>query len=508
MTEGGKKGGRSSSNIKLEWQLSFGAAEEVLLSSLSRSHLQALMWTRLIFRHVLAPMGVLSLHHVETVFFWLVEKNYIDWQEAELGERIMSIYTTLHDCVMKGKLPHYFIRKRNLLQTKAPRDILKAQEKLFRLIEGFVPLTVQAAKHLQSTHSLYPMPNLTRLWEIITTPMSIEHLIDPGLRDSHRQDRNSLQSTADAGDNRKNTTNVTGNNKNKKMRKPSDEGFFERVQKQQATGDKTRDYLRKERARKEAEEREKQTASIAEDPNVEKIRPFNFTQTKMVLEFFIEHFIAMGGCSNRIGDHSTSTVLLDQAENLAKLLDEHGFRDVAETHMVTIHKLRMNCRPKPFTEPSVNIPGTPCVFLTGISPSAPVNQRISNRVSRNSSNMAPKPPVPLPQTPDERLRPEQTNGQVSRSLSSVVSHNPNGLEGPFAESPASRITASTVDKVGSVVTTRAVIESVSKSNEIEHSLSTETDRYDDRALPTRLTTIGNNAILARTVSSDIESTDF
>jgi len=127
--EGGKYRGRSSPDAKLEWQLNFGAGHELLLSSLSHQHIRALLWARIIFKHVLAPLGVLHYHHIETVLFWMIESDYIDWPEAGLGERIINIFQTMHECLRKRKMPHYFLRKRNLLSTRAPRDLSKAQER-------------------------------------------------------------------------------------------------------------------------------------------------------------------------------------------------------------------------------------------------------------------------------------------------------------------------------------------------------------------------------------------
>lgn len=446
VTEGGKFRGRNTPNTKLEWQLSFGAAHEVLLSSLSRQHLNAFLWARLIFRHVLAPTGVLSIQHLETIFFWLVESSYTDWPDAALGERVLAIFHTLYDCIRRRKLPHYFIKKRNLLHTKAQRDIFKAQEKLFRLIESFVPLTIQAAKHLQTSHSIYPFPDLARLWEIVTTKLSFELIINPALGESRKQ-LNSIME-------------LHGGQKPKRSSKPTDEGFWEMQQKQKQPpaaggGDKTRDYLRKERARLEAEEREKKGASLPDtaESSLDKaaevvINPFNITQTKMLLEYFIQHFIAMVRSSNKIRAYSTSTVLVMQAENLAILLKEEGFYDQAEDFMVEIDELKAACSQGIFTEPFVEIPGSPCIFPTGVPPSQS-SVKNSAGSSRPNSAGSSKLAVPLPATPEQRR--SKANGDVGQQ--------------------AARTKTSPATEGGNsvVVTTEVVIESSSSRSDDDQS---------------------------------------
>uniref|UniRef100_A0A0P5PZF4 Mab-21 n=1 Tax=Daphnia magna TaxID=35525 RepID=A0A0P5PZF4_9CRUS len=487
-TEGGKFRGRTSPNSKLEWQFSFGTAQDTLLSSLSEPHLRALLWARLIFHHVIAPIGVLSQYHMETVFFWLVESNYIDWNEASLGENIMNIFQTLYNCIQQRKLQHYFIRKRNLFSSKAPKDLVKAQGRLFRLIEKFVPLTMQAAKQFQTSNSTFPFPDLTRLWEIVTTPLTLVS-INPGLAGSNKHLSNS--------DNSLNGVKKKRGSKGKS----SDEGFWEAVTKApQPTGDKTRDLLRKERARIDAEEREKRQVPVAEaaDKADVNITAFNISQTKILLEFFCEHFIRMSASCNKIRAYNKSTVMLDQAFNLATLLKEERFDESAEDFFDIIEKLRSAAHQGQFTEPVVNIPGSPCVFQTGIE--APVGRPLSNGggIYRNSSlsNGAIRL-TPLPLTPTQQpFRFNKANGHVIQK--STLSYEQDFLNGPMIHSMSQTIEKPSSNGAANV--TSAVIESV-RSSETE-----PTDQFDSPP-PTHRKF---NKIIAFSQSDDDmdESTDF
>lgn len=446
-TEGGKFRGRFSSTSKLEWQLSFGVANEILLSSLTESHLRALLWARLIFRHAVASIGVLSSHHVDTIFFWLVEENYIDWQETSLGERIMSLFQTLYACVKRRKLPHFYIQ-RNLLDTKAPKDLVKAQENLYRLIENFVPLTMKTVKQLQSSNTTFPLPDLDRLWEIVTTPLTLAS-INPALQASSRTLSGSISSIDEI-------------KRAKKKSMEEKEGFWETVTKtsiqRQASGDTMQNLLRQERAKFDAEEREKRLVASVDgsNDNVDvKIGPFNVSQTKLLLEFFLRQFTSMAESSNRVRAYSKSTVFLDQAYNLAVLLREEGFEDSADDYHQLIETLRAASHRGLFLESVVDIPGTPCVFLTG------VEDIRSTRIQRNSSMSSTgiRPTAPLPQTPDELAKNSiKANGHVKQWLTSDISNESNYLKSSITRS-ANGIKTKTPNGAA-VITTSATIEPV------------------------------------------------
>ena len=334
------------------------------------------------------------------------------------------------------------------------------------------------------------MLDLNRLWEIVTTPLSLELLMNPSLLDASR---NSKAPDASA---------------KKRNRKSSDEGFWDTVQKQQGTGDKTRDYLRKERARLEAEEREKRPVSIEESSldKAEKVTigAFNITQTKMLLEFFIDHFISMARCSLKVRAHSTTIVLLSQAENMVQLLDEDGFYEQAEKYQEEIDSLKS--QPKPFTEPVVDIPGTPCVFPTEIPQGS---YRINDRVSRNSSTFAPKIPVPLPDTPDDANQKStaKANGSAVKRQAPTIPYDPDKSKNL---TPANAVNANGIGRPGKTFKTQVDLEfDGQKSSETE-----PTDQYDDgTSPPMKLNTSNKSSFIIRKPkvqeeSDDDEATDF
>lgn len=417
ITGGAHTHGRSSPNSKLEWQIAFNDAHETLLMSLTEHHLQALLWARLIFRHVLEPIGVLSYQHLETLFFYMVEENYLNWQAATLGEQIKAIFEKLYSCTSKRRLPHYFVHKRNLLHSKAPRDLFKAQERTFRLNERFVVMTMQAMKQMQSSDSSYPLPDFARLWEIVTTPLSLDS-INPALSRPLS------------------TSNIPAENKKRgKLQQP--DGFWESVTKQQTT-DKTQMMLRQERARLEAEEREKKAASMGDLDRDAIIGPFNVSQTKCLLEFFIEHFIDVAKITNKRRYYDRSNVLLAQAANLASLLKEEGYFDQGEQYLQLIDELKLAARNTIFIDTYVNIPGSPSVFKTGVQEGS--NLLVNGVKHSNSFRSSTRSIVgtPLPETPIEKeAKKNLANGHA-------ITANNNGVI-PENVRPQPVITVTTVE---------------------------------------------------------------
>lgn len=190
--------------------------------------------------------------------------------------------------------------------------------------------------------------------------------------------------------------------------------------------------------------------------------------------------------------------MLDQAFNLATLLKEERFDESAEDFFDIIEKLRSAAHQGQFTEPVVNIPGSPCVFQTGIE--APVGRPLSNGggIYRNSSlsNGAIRS-TPLPLTPTQQpFRFNKANGHVIQK--STLSYEQDFLNGPMIHSMSQTIEKPSSNGAANV--TSAVIESV-RSSETE-----PTDQFDSPP-PTHRKF---NKIIAFSQSDDDmdESTDF
>ena len=462
LTDGGKVGGRFSLQKNFQWQLAFGNAEESLLSTLSHSHLRCFIWAQLIFCHVLEPIGVLSTHHVTTLFLWLVEGNYVGFEEASLGERIAHLFRKLYFHLKKRKLSHYFIRSRNLLDSKRSEDILKGQEKVYRLLEKFIPLTIQAALQIESTNSAFPFPNLNELWDILTCKSTLAS-INPSLKE--------IQLSAVA----------------------SDYDEPKKVKRKPASNDRTQQLLRKERARRQAEQREK--TEVPKSKEVVEAEKFDVAigamdpiRTKLLLTFFVKQFIAMARAANQNRAYEMSIVLLSQAANLSALLQDAGYYDEAQQYLETIENLRHVAYPSQLNEAVVNIPGSPYVFKTGA--------RTRTTSESNHWESRPRPELPLPQEPVFKSH-KISNGHVPRSHeepptdSAISSFNKSGkkLEGTLLKPSKNPIKKFTVSAM------------------IENDRYSSTGSDSDNGNPLELPRTPSRAFLSNPDTED-ESTDF
>ncbi len=357
LIDGGRLRGRHAPQTPFQWQLGFSNAEDSLLMTLSNCHLQCLMWILLIYQHVLAPIQVLDTYHIKTLFFWLVERNYVDWEQASLGDRVFFFFKQLYYHVKRRKLLHYFIRKRNLLASKRPSDMLKVQERIYRLLEKFVPFTLQAVARIQSSNSIYALPNVAELWNLLTTKSTLAS-INPTL---------AILSESSDLVKKKPKEGPTASAKS-----DDDHGFWDH-QARARPKDRTRQLLHQKYVRREAGEREKKVLSRSGDSSFdtvnldERIGVMDSIRTKLVLNYFIRHFIDMTRAASQCYLYDTAIVVLNQAENLTTLLREAGYHDDADEFSETIAELRQVCYPNQFSDEIVNIPGSPRVFATGIT---------------------------------------------------------------------------------------------------------------------------------------------
>ena len=507
LADGAKFRGRSSEGTAFQWQLTFPHAQDTLMTSLSHCHIRCLLWIHLIFRHVLAPVGVLSPHHINTVFFWMVERNYKDWDETTMGERILSFFKELYDFIQRRRLPHYFIRERNLFSSKKPGDLYKAQEKVCRLRERFLQYIMQAAVNLQECHSSYPFPDLPKLWHILTIKSALASL-NPSLMPSEIRPAPVVNGAEKDSNNNSRTNNKTAGSE--------DEGFFGRAKK---GGDQTRNLLRQERARRKKEEQEnKENAPNSEPEEVIKLEvpigAMDGARIKLVLKYFIDHFVAVAKVANKQRAYETSIVVLSQASNLATLLQDAGYYEEASQYFEDIDLLRHIAYPSHFNDEVVNIPGTPCVFATGVTAARGAAGRQENIISNWQMKAVPPVPEivvsPTAKVPNgitkEANKHVHKQNHISDSLNSIAPDLPtqrpwvNGEDRieELPETPAAKY-PSTASKNAKQIRVEAVIE-VSSSPLPENSLS-ESVIFNHANKP-------DHVNLYRDDDSDGESTDL
>ena len=361
---------------ELDWQLSFSGAEESLMSSLTQCHWRCLIWIHLIYRNTLAEGGFIDFDHINHLFLWLVERNYFDWYEANLGDKLFNYFKELKENIAKRKMQHYFIKECNLLSSR-PGDrshqgkLIKSQNILHRLIEGFLPITIHSAHriHVHQGKSKYPFPDLKKLWRLLTSKTLLVD-INPELgMMTSKQDETPMQD--------------------------DDEGISLMNTSQQ---DQTQKLLHEayNRTRSKANSRQAKISKVQAIQIDVPIEPMDDLRTKLVLCYFIDHLIEMAKSANIVRDFSSVTVVLNQAENLATILNDY---DEAGDYKMEIDKIRSAAYPGKFQQKYVDIPGTPCVYQQNSTEG--FANTADQRDSSASNNWLMKATTPLPNTPND-----------------------------------------------------------------------------------------------------------
>jgi hypothetical protein len=204
-------------------------------------------------------------------------------------------------------------------------------------------------------------------------------------------------------------------------------------------------------------------------------------RTKLLLTFFVKHFIAMARAANQNRAYEMSIVLLSQAANLSALLEDTGYYDEANQYRETIDNLRHVAYPSQLNEAVVNIPGSPYVFKTGA--------RTRTTSESNHWESRPRPELPLPQEP------------VFNSHKISNGHVPRNHEEPSTDSANSSFNKS------SLKPSKNHIKKFTVSAMIENDRYSSTGSDSDDENPLELPRTPSRAFLSNPDSED-ESTDF
>lgn len=168
----------------LEWSLAFPSAERYLETCLTHAQVRCYLFILTIFKtFVEAPNPKLGLspHHIRTVIFWECERNWTTWQEENLGSKMLLVLKKIYECLGSGKLPDYFVRDRNLLESTPSRYLHISQEKFHKILERPLFYTLIAIRNLRYTSgSFFPTLDIKELYKIITTRNALV-LVNPGL---------------------------------------------------------------------------------------------------------------------------------------------------------------------------------------------------------------------------------------------------------------------------------------------------------------------------------------
>ncbi|XP_045785151.1 uncharacterized protein LOC123880848 [Maniola jurtina] len=312
---------------KLQWKVMFPAAERYLESCLAHSHMRcylfALALHKTFMENETSKIGI-DASHIKNHLFWQCENNYASWPEDRLGESLRSFLKSFYKPFGMSRFPNYFIENCNEFKYIPKPLLLQQQRKLADILETPVMHLLHALNKLKYTKKdFYPKFNCQRLYDILTckNPWRILNPQIPVVMSNYNE-----SSDSDDDDDK-------------------DKAYDKEYQWKKEKLKQIKDRRRANTATKKQKKTEKREREI----NKSIILPakMEVERRRLVLEFFIPHFIAMARSSEKFDALNQAVIYLEQARRLCYLLREEPAGDgTAKEYLDVIRDKLSDCQRK------------------------------------------------------------------------------------------------------------------------------------------------------------------
>ncbi|CAH0748181.1 unnamed protein product [Diatraea saccharalis] len=173
-----------NANQKLQWKITFPAAERYLESCLAHAHMRcylfALILQKTFMDNETSKIGF-DASHLKNHLFWQCEDNYAKWPEHRLGESLKLFLKSLYAHFRQGRFPNYFMENCNDFKSIPRPLLLQLQKRLANILETPVMHILYALSKLKYTKKeFYPSFDANELYEILTSKDPLR-LINPNL---------------------------------------------------------------------------------------------------------------------------------------------------------------------------------------------------------------------------------------------------------------------------------------------------------------------------------------
>ncbi|XP_068630103.1 uncharacterized protein [Battus philenor] len=315
---------------KLQWKIIFPAAERYLESCLAHSHtrcyLFALILQKTFMENETSKIGI-DASHLKNHLFWQCEDNYAKWPEDRLGESLRLFLRSFYVHFGQSRFPNYFIETCNDFKSIPKPLLLKLQRKLADILESPVMHVLNALDKLKyNKKEFYPTFNVHRLYEILTCKNPL-HILNPNIPDSVPHYDNS----SDSDDDLINFWDKA---------KANDKHYQWKKERQRQLKERRKANMNIKRRGGNKDEREI-------NKNIILPTKMQAERRRLVLEFFIPHFIAMARSSEKFEAIKQAVIYLEQAQRLCRLLLEEPAGDVtANEYLDVIRDKLIDCQRK------------------------------------------------------------------------------------------------------------------------------------------------------------------
>ncbi|XP_049867138.1 uncharacterized protein LOC126367593 [Pectinophora gossypiella] len=324
----------------LQWKIIFPAAERYLESCLAHSHMRCYLFALALQKTFLENEGSkigIDAGHIKNHLFWQCEDNYAKWPEDRLGETLRLFLRTFYVHFGQGRFPNYFIESCNDFKSIPRPLLLKQQRRLADILEAPVMHLLSALDKLKyAKKEFYPPLNCHRLYDILTCKNPLR-LINPNLPETiptnHASSDSDDDTTVDFWD------------------KARDKQYQWKIERQRQIQERRKAQLHNKK--------QKTVLKQEKEINTKVFLPakLDTERRRLVLDFFITHFIAMARTSERFEAIKQAIIYLEQAQRLCVLLmDDPGGDITANEYLDIIREKLADCQRKLVNQGGFKLP--------------------------------------------------------------------------------------------------------------------------------------------------------
>ncbi|KAG7307218.1 hypothetical protein JYU34_007374 [Plutella xylostella] len=334
----------TSPNQGLQWKISFPAAERYLESCLAHAQMRCYLFALALHKSFLenesTKIGI-DASHIKHHLFWQCEADYSKWPEDRLGESLRIFLETFYSHFSQAKFPNYFIEHCNDFKSIPQHRLLKLQRKLADILEAPVMHVLSAVGKLKyMKKDFYPKFNSRKLYYILTCKNPLR-VINPNIPVANTSDITDDDEDPDAG------TNIWERAKN------HDKHYQWKIKQQQQKQVENR----KAALLQSKKQNNSKPAGIHINPKVMLPKKLDVERRRLVLEFFIPHFIAMARSSERFESIRQALIYLEHAQLLCHLLlDEAAGEMKPNEYLDVIRDKLADCQRKLVNQGGLNFP--------------------------------------------------------------------------------------------------------------------------------------------------------
>ncbi|XP_022916077.1 uncharacterized protein [Onthophagus taurus] len=297
-----KKG--DNKDYKFEWETIFPRAERHIQVRMFHGQVRCFLFLIILHKMFIEPITQhkgLTVDHIRNLMYWECEKNYRNWPEHRLGNKMMYVLDGLRKYLSKLEMPDYFIEKKNMFCNIPGAHLYKAQEQIHRIIENPVLYAIAALRNVYYTNdAFYPLLDFDQLYKLITKKGEAERAAAPSAMRTISQ--------------------FTPTGRFDPSRLTREQRWeLDNMEKQR---EKKRKELEKVKNLKATEKRESvDSIDLKFSMNSYSVKE-SFLQQKTFLVFFMEHFLQIVKYSQKYKAWNQYSIYLDQVKYLNALLDD------------------------------------------------------------------------------------------------------------------------------------------------------------------------------------------